>query len=104
VDGSKIAWLEWNHPDMLFDACKLYTAEFHLDGTISDIRHIAGGNGESTTEPRWGLDGVTLFFAQETSGYRQLFKLDPGSTTPSQIKLKGLETSELGEITFFEGR
>ncbi|KAL7793176.1 Alpha/Beta hydrolase protein [Trichoderma ceciliae] len=102
-DGSKIAWLEWNHPDMFFDACKLYTADFHLDGTISGVRHIAGGKGESTTEPRWGLDAVTLFFAQESNGYRQLFRLDPGSTTPSKIKLRGLETSELGEIFFFEG-
>ncbi|KAM0258446.1 hypothetical protein ACHAQJ_003785 [Trichoderma viride] len=103
TDGTRIAWLEWNHPDMLFDACKLYTADFHLDGSISGVRHIAGGNGESVTEPRWGPDGATLFFAQETSGYRQLFKLDPGSSTPSKIKLKGLEMSELGEIRLSEG-
>lgn len=104
ADGSKIAWLEWDHPDMFFDACKLYIADFHLDGTVSGVQHIAGGNGDSTAEPRWGVDGATLFFAQETGGYRQLFRLDPGSTSPSKIPLKGLETSELGEIYFFEGR
>ncbi|KAH6608879.1 peptidase s9 [Trichoderma cornu-damae] len=103
ADGSKIAWLEWNHPHMFFDACKLYTADFRLDGTVSGVRHIAGGNGESVTEPRWGLDGATLFFAQETSGYRQLFRLDPGSAAPREIKLSGLEASELGEVYFFEG-
>lgn len=104
ADGSRIAWLEWNHPGLFIDACKLYVADFHLDGTISRVRHVAGGNGESTTEPRWGVDGATLFFAQETGGYRQLFRLNPGSASPSKIQLRGLETSELGEISFFEGR
>ncbi|KAK1245667.1 hypothetical protein MKX07_004736 [Trichoderma sp. CBMAI-0711] len=103
ADGSRIAWLEWNHPGLFIDACKLYVADFHLDGTISRVRHVAGGNGESTTEPRWGVDGATLFFAQETGGYRQLFRLNPGSASPSKIRLRGLETSELGEISFFEG-
>ncbi|UKZ75989.1 hypothetical protein TrVFT333_003685 [Trichoderma virens FT-333] len=107
-DGSKIAWLEWDHPDLFFDACKLYTADFYAIGTIRGKRLVAGGNGESVTEPRWGVDGSTLFFAQETGGYRQLFRMEPNIHGESRIELKkielrGLETSELGEVDFFEG-
>ncbi|PNP55333.1 hypothetical protein THARTR1_04475 [Trichoderma harzianum] len=108
AEGDKIAWLEWDHPNLLFDACKLYTADFYLAGTIQGKRLVAGGKDESVTEPRWGVDGNTLFFAQETSGYRQLYKLDPTiyekkGTKPEKIELRGLETSELGEVLLLEG-
>ncbi|KAH0529923.1 hypothetical protein TsFJ059_004616 [Trichoderma semiorbis] len=108
AEGGKIAWLEWNHPDLLFDACKLYTADFYLAGTIRGERLVAGGKGESVTEPRWGVDGNTLFFAQEIGGYRQLYKLEPTiyektEIEPEKIELKGLGTSELGEVLLLEG-
>lgn len=109
AEGNKIAWLEWDHPNLLFDSCKLYTADFYLAGTIRGERLVAGGKDESVTEPRWGVDGNTLFFAQETSGYRQLYKLEPTinektGIEPEKIELRGLETSELGEVLLLEGR
>ncbi|KAL7929438.1 Alpha/Beta hydrolase protein [Trichoderma chlorosporum] len=107
ANGSKIAWLEWDHPDLFFDDCKLHTADFYSTGTIRDIRFVAGGKGESVTESRWSVDGATLFFAQETSGFRQLFWMKPNINGKGEfignIELKGLETSELGEVDFFEG-
>ncbi|KAL7906262.1 Alpha/Beta hydrolase protein [Trichoderma velutinum] len=108
AEGNKIVWLEWDHPNLPFDAGKLYTADFYLTGTIRGERCVAGEKGESVAEPRWGVDGNTLFFAQETSGYRQLFKIGPTThgrkeTEPEKIELRGLETSELGEVMLLEG-
>ncbi|KAL7961069.1 Alpha/Beta hydrolase protein [Trichoderma compactum] len=109
AEGNKITWLEWDHPNLLFDACKLYTANFYLAGTIRGERLVAGGKDESVTEPRWGVDGNTLFFPQETSGC-QLYKLEPTiyekkktGIEPEKIELRGLETSELGEVLLLEG-
>ncbi|KAK5992588.1 Dipeptidyl peptidase family member 6 [Cladobotryum mycophilum] len=103
ADGTRVAWLEWNHPEMLFNASKLYVAEWSQDGSLTNVRFITGKDNESATEPRWGLDGSTLFFAQEIAGYRQLFRIPPGSETPIHININGLETSEIGEVLLFEG-
>ncbi|KPM36466.1 hypothetical protein AK830_g10096 [Neonectria ditissima] len=76
-DGTKLVWLEWNHPDLPFDAAKLYSATWKSDSSISDINLIAGETRESVAEPRWGPDG-SLFFGKETKGYRRLFRVLPG--------------------------
>ncbi|KAM5384418.1 hypothetical protein ACJZ2D_001454 [Fusarium nematophilum] len=101
-DGTKLVWLEWNHPDLLFDAAKLYSASWHSDGSISDISLIAGNDHEGVAEPRWGPDG-SLFFGKEIDGYRRLFRISPYTDVPVQVKLGGLDNSEFGEIRLFQG-
>ncbi|KAJ4263651.1 hypothetical protein NW762_006475, partial [Fusarium torreyae] len=61
ADGSRLAWLEWNHPELPFDAARLYSATWHDNGSISGTRLIAGKDREGVAEPRWGPDG-SLFF------------------------------------------
>lgn len=95
VDGTSLAWLEWNHPGLPFDAAKVHTANWDASGSVSDCRLISGDKCSSVTEPRWGYDG-TLLFAQETGGYRQLFRVSPESHTPALLRLKGLEKAEFG--------
>lgn len=102
-DGKKLAWLEWNHPNLPFDAAKLFVAKWNPDGSVSNARLISGGSQQGVGEPRWGLDG-TLFFAQEIGNYRQLYSIQPGHDKAIQIELKGLEKAEIGEIGLFEGR
>lgn len=102
-DGTKISWLEWDHPDLLFDASKLYCAAWSSDGTISNVKLISGDNRQSVAEPRWGPDG-SLFFCQELSEYRRIFRLRPGAESPEEIRLEGLDEAEFGEARLFEGR
>ncbi|KAI9172198.1 Dipeptidyl aminopeptidase BIII [Paramyrothecium foliicola] len=101
-DGKKVAWLQWNHPDLPFDAAKLYVANWSPDGKVRNVTLIAGDHHEGVAEPRWGPDG-SLFFSQETGNYRQLYRLRPGSKKAVAIVIKGLETAEIGEIGLFEG-
>ena len=34
-DGTQICWLEWDHPNMPWDGCELWTATFTADGSLS---------------------------------------------------------------------
>ncbi|UZP33146.1 hypothetical protein NXS19_000962 [Fusarium pseudograminearum] len=101
-DGSKLAWLEWNHPELPFDAARLYTATWHDQGSISDIRLIAGKDREGVAEPRWGPDG-SLFFGKEVGNYRRLFHIFPGSDEQQEVNVKGLDNAEFGELRWFQG-
>lgn len=101
-DGKKISWLQWMHPQMMFESAQLHVADWSADGVVSNTRCISGKNDESVAEPRWGPDG-SLFFAQEVNGYRQLFRIAPGETEPVQIKIKGLEDTDLAHIGLGEG-
>lgn len=102
-DGTKLTWLEWDHPDLPFDAAKLHLADWSPDGTVSNIRLICGDKRESVAEPRWGPDG-SLFFCQELAEYRRIFRIRPGGDTPEEIKLDGLDEAEFGEVRLMEGR
>src|SRR5215510_2562886 len=46
-DGSKLAWLAWNHPNMPWDGTELWTADVQPDGSLGRKEKIAGGLDES---------------------------------------------------------
>ncbi|KAK2683738.1 Peptidase S9, prolyl oligopeptidase, catalytic domain [Fusarium oxysporum f. sp. vasinfectum] len=100
-DGSKLAWLEWNHPELPFDSARLYTAAWN-DGTILDISLIVGKDREGVAEPRWGPDG-SLFFGKEVGEYRRLFRILPGSDEHVEIKVNGIANAEFGGLRWFQG-
>lgn len=72
-DGRWLAWLCWRHPDMPWSACTLRCARIEPDGSLSEIRSIAGGPGESVFQPQWSPSG-TLYFISDRSGYWNLYR------------------------------
>jgi dipeptidyl aminopeptidase/acylaminoacyl peptidase len=70
-DGRRLAWVAWNHPNMPWDDTRLYVADLSPDG-LSRIEVVAGGEGESVMEPRWGADGA-LYFISDRSGFWNLY-------------------------------
>jgi len=56
-DGTQLAWLTWEHPDMPWDATRLWRGRLSADGELSGARPIAGGGGESLLQPEWSPDG-----------------------------------------------
>lgn len=60
-DGSQLAWLSWQHPNMPWDENFLWLADLHEDGTIRAKHIIAGGLGASIFQPEWSPDGVLHF-------------------------------------------
>ncbi|KIV86651.1 hypothetical protein PV11_02250 [Exophiala sideris] len=101
-DGNMVCWLQWNFPHMPWDSVELHLAHFK-DGSISEERVIAGGQGEvSVQQPRWNPNG-TLLYCSDATGYWQLYQYDPASEKNILIKLPGLEQAEFAYAEVFLG-
>ncbi|CAI6081373.1 unnamed protein product [Clonostachys chloroleuca] len=100
-DGSKIAWLEWNRPDVPWCSAKLYWGLLK-DGSVSNVQLVAGGLLAGVAEPRWGPDDA-LYFGMEKTNYRQLFKLQPGDKEAQQITHPELSNAEFAELVWMPG-
>lgn len=74
-DGSRLAWLTWNHPHMPFEATELWVAPLGADGTVGSGTMIAGGPEEAICQPAWGPDGA-LYFCSDRSGWLNLYRED----------------------------
>ncbi|HKO42234.1 MAG TPA: S9 family peptidase [Pyrinomonadaceae bacterium] len=72
-DGSRLAWLTWNHPNMPWDGCELWTGRLDERGGLSDVKKIAGGSDESIFQPEWSPDG-DLYFVSDRSGWWNLYR------------------------------
>ena len=45
-DNTRLAWLEWRHPNMPWDGTELWVGRFAADGAIAEKRKVAGGDTE----------------------------------------------------------
>ena len=68
-DGTRLAWLRWDHPDMPWDAAEVWVAELVRDDglvAVSGARRVAGGRTEGVAAclPRFGPDG-TLWWCDD---------------------------------------
>lgn len=77
LDGSRLAWLTWKHPNMPWDGTELWVGEFDPVGSLGRTEHIAGGVGESIFQPQWSPDG-TLYFVSDRTGWWNLYRLAAG--------------------------
>ena len=76
-DGSRLAWLTWNHPDMPWDAAQLWVAPLADDGSLGKAVRVAGGDGESVAQPEWSPDGL-LHFVSDRTDWWNLYRWRPG--------------------------
>lgn len=80
-DGSRLAWLSWNHPSMPWDGTELWVAQVQADGSLGETQLVAGGLEESIFQPQWSPDG-TLYFVSDRNGWRNLYRWDQGQVEP----------------------
>ncbi|MBI4898900.1 MAG: S9 family peptidase [Actinobacteria bacterium] len=76
-DDDRLAWFEWDHPDMPWDATRLVVAE----GDGSEAVVVAGGTEESAIYPAWAPDG-SLLFCSDRTGWWNLHRWDGPDVTP----------------------
>ena len=76
-DGSWLAWLEWDHPDMPWEASRLRVAPVEEDGSLGQSDLAAGGPEESIVQPEWSPDGI-LHLVSDRTGWWNLFRLVDG--------------------------
>jgi dipeptidyl aminopeptidase/acylaminoacyl peptidase len=77
-DGSHLAWLTWNHPNMPWDSTELWVGKLGEDGSIVQSQRIAGSAGESLFQPEWSPGGV-LHFVSDRTGWWNLYRWQDGS-------------------------
>jgi dipeptidyl aminopeptidase/acylaminoacyl peptidase len=80
-DGTKLAWLSWDHPKMPWDGTELWSAALAPDGTLSKTELIAGGADESVFQPEWSPDGV-LHFVSDRTGWWNLYRMTGDDPEP----------------------
>jgi dipeptidyl aminopeptidase/acylaminoacyl peptidase len=80
-DGKQLAWLSWDHPDMPWDGTRLWSAEIVTDGSVSDVRQVAGGDRESVVQPAWSPDN-RLYLVSDRSGWWNLYRAEPEGPSP----------------------
>ena len=71
-DGSRLAWLAWDHPHMPFEGTDLCVGDLESDGSCSNARRVAGSETESIFQPEWGPDDA-LFFVSDRTGWSNLY-------------------------------
>lgn len=73
-DGRHLAWLQWDHPDMPWDAAELWVGELVAPDPderraplrLEGARHLLGGSGSSVVQPEWTDDGRLLAVSDRT--------------------------------------
>jgi dipeptidyl aminopeptidase/acylaminoacyl peptidase len=80
-DGSRLAWLTWNHPNMPWDGTELWVGELRADGSLGQAERVAGGEDESIFQPEWSPDGV-LHFVSDRTGWWNLYRWRDGRVEP----------------------
>ncbi|MBL8925692.1 MAG: S9 family peptidase [Pseudonocardia sp.] len=80
-DGTTLAWLQWNHPAMPWDAAELVVRDL----VTGEETIVAGGPGESVTEPRWRADG-SLWFLSDRTDWWNLYRWQPGHDIEAVVR------------------
>jgi dipeptidyl aminopeptidase/acylaminoacyl peptidase len=88
-DGSRIAWLAWDHPRMPWEGCELYAAELKEGLSLfSNTRRVAGGEAEAIVQPAWSPEGV-LHFCSDRTGWWNLYREDGAAVTALEAEVGG---------------
>jgi dipeptidyl aminopeptidase/acylaminoacyl peptidase len=90
-DGTKLAWISWNHPNMPWDGTELWVATVEANGALGAAQCIAGSETESIFQPEWSPDGV-LYFVSDRTGWWNLYRwqndqVEPLWTTSAEFGL-----------------
>ncbi|MGE5137836.1 MAG: S9 family peptidase [Rudaea sp.] len=80
-DGTRLCWLQWNHPNMPWDGTELWTSVVNPDGSLGERHQIAGGPTESIFQPVWSPQGE-LYFVSDRSGWWNLYRYRNGQIEP----------------------
>ena len=80
--GSRLAWIEWNHPHMPWDESRICIGEFDARrGRVANRKTIAGGPGESVQQARWSPTG-DLHFVSDRSGWWTIHRVRDDEMQP----------------------
>jgi dipeptidyl aminopeptidase/acylaminoacyl peptidase len=79
-DGTRLAWHEWDVPDMPWDGSRIVMA---TDDGVT--RTVAGGRDVAVQQPRFSPDGTRLAFLCDATGWLNLWTVDADGTGASVL-------------------
>lgn len=84
-DGSKLAYICWDHPNMPWDETELCVAQLSDEGQALGTRKICGGTGCGTSvlQPAWSPEGL-LYYVADGNGWWNLFQCSGDGEKPSE--------------------
>lgn len=74
-DGTKLAWLTWNHPDMPWTRSQLHVATLGFGGELRTSITLVDRPDVCVYEPRWTLDG-DLIHVDDSTGWANLYRTE----------------------------
>jgi dipeptidyl aminopeptidase/acylaminoacyl peptidase len=89
-DGTQLAFLAWDLPDMPWDSAALYLTALGNDGALMRPRRIAGGAGSAAFQPEWSGDG-DLYYVSDADGWGALYRRRRGKS----VRVAGARGLEL---------
>lgn len=72
-DGSELAWVSWNHPNMPWDVTTLHRARLTTTGEVSDARSASPTRPQAAMQPRWSPDGA-LYYLSDADDWWNLYR------------------------------
>ncbi|MGR6740436.1 dipeptidyl-peptidase 5 [Microbacterium sp. F1-18] len=87
-DGSHLAWVAWDHPDMPWDRTRIRVVDLRAPHRVRDV---AGGS-TAALQPEWTPDGQ-LVVVDEPTGRWNLYRVDPDAdANPAPISPADADT------------
>jgi dipeptidyl aminopeptidase/acylaminoacyl peptidase len=86
-DGSRLAWLTWNHPNMPWDETELWVARIKDDGSLDGTDRVAGANQESIFHQQWSPRGE-LYFVSDRTGWWNLYRLNEANSVEPVVEVE----------------
>jgi acetyl esterase/lipase len=83
-DGSKLAWIAWEHPQMPWDGTELRVADLGPDGVCGEPRVLLGSATESVLQPEWA-DENTLYAISDRSTFWNLYRVGVTGGEPEPL-------------------
>ncbi len=74
-DGTKIAWLTWNHPEMPWTQSTLHVAALGFGGELRTQITLIDTPDVCVYEPRWTIDG-DLIHVDDSTGWANLYRTE----------------------------
>lgn len=93
--GSRLSWIQWQHPQMPWDGTELRAARIDERMHVSRVQRVAGSSTESIMSACW-LSNGQLAFASDRSGWWNVY----AAHMEQQSSLKITEQ----QLTFFSDR
>ena len=80
-DQNQLCWIEWNHPNMPWDATQLWQATI-ANGELTKKTPVAGADNKCAIfQPHWSPDN-TLYYVSDKSNWWNIYRLANGTATP----------------------